>query len=102
MTNIQPVHRTPFKNNLINLYHGFANRLENLVDVTKDHYVLMPTVTAGIITAAVIWSPVGLALTGASLLLIGYEANQASTTYFLKGNQEKGLNQFGETTADIF
>lgn len=96
------VYRTSFQNNLIGLYDGFTNRLETLWRTTKDHYLLMPTATVGIVTAAVIWNPVGLALTAGSLALIAYKANQASTHYFLEGEKETGLNQFGETAADIF
>lgn len=83
-----------------NFWEGFAGRFQNLWEVTKDRYILMPTLTLGIITAAIVCPPIGLALTAGAVALIGYKAHQASSNYFLD-NPTEGVTQFGETLADI-
>lgn len=89
-----------FSQNVLQVWEGFADRFENLAQVTRDHYILMPALTAGIITAAVVWNPVGWTLTFAALGLVGHKAHQASSQYFL-GDPRQGLYQAGETAADI-
>lgn len=86
---------------VLSIWEGFTDRFGNLAETTKDHYLLMPIVTFGVIATAVAWPLFGVGLTLASVGLIGIKAYQASTNYFLEGRQAEGLNQFGETTADI-
>lgn len=102
MTNMGSIYRTQTRRgNDSPFWDGFTDRFQNLWHTTKDHYILMPALTAGIITAAIISNPFGWALTGVAAAMITYQTYQASSDYFLNGNQEKGLTEFGETTADI-
>ncbi|MBI4125707.1 MAG: hypothetical protein HY466_07250 [Deltaproteobacteria bacterium] len=89
-----------FSQGVLRVWEGFSDRFENLAQTTRDHYVLMPALTVGVIAAATIWNPVGWTLTFAALGLVGYKAHQASSEYFL-GGPRKGMYQAGETVADI-